>query len=286
MKKSIKYCLLGALLALCSVTVSGQTVINPNAPYDSPYLKEHINQRKPIPYTYLREADVMFAKRIWRVLDMREKINLPLYYPTEPIKNRLCLFDVIRKGLEEGALHAYDRPVIDDEFQYEMPLSLVKSKLNSMDTVLTPNINTGLMDTVLVPRSIEAAKITQFWVKEDWFFDKQKSVMEVRIIGIAPLTEKLDQNGEFRSYEPLFYLYFPECRPYFAQYEVFNRFNDAERRTFDDIFHKRLFSSYIRKESNVYDRIVVEYAKSVDALLESDRIKNDLFTMEHDMWHF
>ncbi|MCC7301249.1 MAG: gliding motility protein GldN [Bacteroidia bacterium] len=286
MKNGIKYCLMFALAAFFSAGVSGQTVINPNAPYDSPYLKEHINQRKPIPYTYLREADVMFAKRIWRVIDMREKINLPLYYPTEPIKNRLCLFDVIRKGLEEGALHAYDRPAIDDEFQYEMPLSLVKSKLNSMDTVLTPNINTGLMDTVLVPRQIDAAKITQFWVKEDWFFDKQRSVMEVRIIGIAPMVEKIDQNGDFRGYEPLFWVYFPECRPYFAQYEVFNRFNDAERRTFDDIFHKRLFSSYIRKESNVYDRVIVEYAKSIDALFESDRIKNDLFLMEHDMWHF
>lgn len=286
MKQGIKYCLFAALGLAFSINVSGQTVINPNAPYDSPYLKEHINQRKPIPYTYLREADVMFAKRIWRVLDMREKINLPLYYPTEPIKNRLCLFDVIRKGLEEGALHAYDRAVIDDEFQYEMPLSLVKSKLNSMDTVLTPNINTGLMDTVLVPKQVEASRITQFWVKEDWFFDKQRSVMEVRILGIAPLQEKMDQAGEFRSYEPLFWVYFPECRPYFAQYEVFNRFNDSERRTFDDVFHKRLFSSYIRKESNVYDRIIIEYAKSIDALLESERIKNDLFLMEHDMWHF
>ncbi len=285
--RGLRECLLTAIAAIAFMNVDGQTVLNPTAPYDSPYLKEHINQRKPIVYTYLREADVMWSKRIWRVIDCREKINLPIYYPTSPIQNRKSLFDVIRSGIESGELHAYDRPALDDEFQYEMPLSLVKAKLNTMDTQLTQNINTGAMDTVLVPVSIESAAITQFWVKEDWFFDKQRSVMDVRIIGIAPMREKYDKmTGEYRGYEPLFWLYFPECRPYFVQFEVFNRQNDAERRTFDDIFHKRLFSSYIRKESNVYDRVVVEYAKNIDALLESERIKNDLFLMEHDMWHF
>lgn len=290
MTKGLRSILVLAILVAAVTQLSAQNppnILNPNAPYDSPYLHEHLSARKPIPYTYLREADVMWAKRIWRVLDLREKINLPIYYPTTPIKNRYSLFDVIKKGLEEGALHAYDRPLLDDEFQYEMPLSQVKAKLNTMDTVLSQNINTGMMDTVLVPVSIESASITQFWIKEDWFFDKQRSVMDVRIIGIAPMREKIDKNtGEFRGYEPLFWLYFPECRPYFAQFEVFNRQNDAERRSFDDIFAKRLFSSYIRKETNVYDRVIVEYAKSLDALLESERIKNDIFIMEHDLWHF
>ena len=36
-------------------------------------------------------------------------------------------------------------------------------------------------------------------------------------------------------------IYFPEARYVFANYDVFNRQNDAERRTFEDIFWKRMF---------------------------------------------
>jgi gliding motility associated protien GldN len=288
MKKFISVVLFALLFLVVPGTLDAQSVINPNAPRDGPYVREHINHRKPIDYTFLREADVMWAKRIWRVIDVREKLNLPIYnYENEPKKNRFSLFYIIKKGLEEGALHAYDNPVFDDEFQYEMPLSQVKAKLNRMDTSYSQNPNTGDIDTILVPRAIESQQVVRYWVKEDWFFDKQRSVMDVRIIGICPLIEKKDENtGEFRSYEALFWLYFPECRPYFAQYEVFNRFNDAERRTFDDIFHKRLFSSFIFKESNVYNRQVYQYAQNIDALLEADRIKDDLFIIEHDLWHF
>ncbi|MEW6468593.1 MAG: gliding motility protein GldN [Bacteroidota bacterium] len=273
-------------LSLCAFDADAQTVLG-NPPPSLPYIKDHIDDRKPIQYTHLREADVMWSKTIWRVVDLREKQNLPLYYPITPINDRLSLFDVIKKGLQSGELTAYDKPLLDDEFNYEMPLSQVNAKLNFVDTVLTQDLNTGAWDTVLVPRQIMSENVKQYWVKEVWFFDKQRSVMDVRIIGISPLIEKIDKTtGEFRGYEPLFWLYFPGCRNYFAKYECFNRQSDAERRTYDDIFHKRLFESYIRKESNVYDRLIIEYAQQMAALLESDRVKEDLFIIEHDLWHF
>jgi hypothetical protein len=50
---------------------------------DGIYVKEHHPAKRVIPYTPLREADVMWLKRVWRVIDLREKINHPLYYPTE-----------------------------------------------------------------------------------------------------------------------------------------------------------------------------------------------------------
>jgi gliding motility associated protien GldN len=119
-------------------------------------------------------------------------------------------------------------------------------------------------------------------LKEDWFFDKQKSVLEVRILGLQIVT--YDETKDL--YIPQFWVYFPACRPFLAKHEVFNTSNDAERRTYDDIFWKRLFNSTIYKEQNVYDRRIDEYSKGIDALLESERVKNDIFLYEHDMWHF
>ncbi len=273
---------------LPAVNAQNPSVINQTPPPQQyPWVKDHINKRKPITYVHEREADIMWSKRIWRTIDLREKINLPLYYPdNEEVIDRKSLWKVIKMGLLSGEITAYDQPAFDDEFQLELTLNQVKGKIATMDTVYTQD-SLGNMTMKTVPKEIMTENIKRYWIKEDWFFDKQRSVMDVRIIGICPLKEKIDMNtGDFRGYEPLFWLYFPQCRPMFGRYEIFNRHNDSERRTFDDIFHKRLFSSFVHKESNVYDRYIVQYTGQMGCLLESDRIKDELFVMEHDMWHY
>ncbi|MFA5492865.1 MAG: gliding motility protein GldN, partial [Bacteroidales bacterium] len=77
-----------------------------------------------------------------------------------------------------------------------------------------------------------------------------------------------------------------QLRPYLVRYEYFNRKNDGQRLTYDDAFNKRMFGSYIIKESNVYDRYISSYTTGIDALLESERIKNDIFIFEHDLWEY
>ena len=67
---------------------------------------------------------------------------------------------------------------------------------------------------------------------------------------------------------------------------VYNPSNDAERRTLEDIFWKRKFSSYIYKESNVYDRKIDTYKASLDLLLESKRIEHVIFEFEQDLWEY
>ena len=98
-----------------------------------------------------------------------------------------------------------------------------------------------------------------------------------------------DDQGNVREgaiLRPLFWIYYPEARKILVNTEAFNRGNDAERRTFDDIFQRRMFNSYIIKESNVYNRRIDEYKTGLDALLESDRIKEEVVNMEHDLWEY
>jgi len=143
-------------------------------------------------------------------------------------------------------------------------------------------------DTV-IHRNFSRDNVMGYRLKEDWFFDKQRSVIEPRIIGIAPLIYAVDDKGNKRegNYKvPIFWIYYPEARKLLANAEVFNRANDAERRSFDDIFQKRLFSSYIIKETNVYDRNIEAYAQGLNALLESDRIKDEITDLEHDLWEY
>ena len=129
--------------------------------------------------------------------------------------------------------------------------------------------------------------IVRYELKEDWFFDKQRSVLDVRIIGISPVVfSRNPETLEIDGLKNLFWLYFPECRYVFQNFFVFNNANDSQRMSFDDLFWKREFSSFIKKESNVYDRAISPNWDGLDALLESERIRNEMFTFEHDLWHF
>lgn len=271
---------------ICSWTApmaTAQTVL------DGAYIKEHTKTKRVVPYTHIREADVMWARRVWRTIDLREKINHPLYYPTEAINDRKSLFDVIRQGLlVDGSITAYDAgPLLtDDEFKKPLLASELKDMFSRTDTQYTESLTSGDMEMVVQQIELASRDIKMYKVKEDWIFDKQRSTMDIRIIGIAPMKEMRGEDGEIRGYAPMFWLYYPECRYVFANWDAFNRENDAERRSYEDIFWKRQFSSYITKWSNVYDRGISDYKTGLDALLEGEEIKQTIFEFEHDLWNF
>jgi gliding motility associated protien GldN len=276
MKRFILVC-----IAFVSVSVFAQVIDAPIT--DGAWVKEHVAARKPIPYTHLREADVLWGRRIWRVIDLREKINHPMYYPTQPTVGRVNLMTVIFNGLKEGQIKAYT----SDDFSVELTYDGIMNSLERRDSTIAfrdyPPYEQ--YDTVIV-QPFDPTTVMMFRLQEDWFVDKQRSVMDVRIRGLCPLRASLDADGNVRGFVPLFWIYFPHVRELFAKNEVYNRHNDAARMSFDDLFFKRMFSSYIIKETNVYDRSISEYALGLDGLLEADRIKEELFIIEHDLWEY
>jgi len=263
------------------------SVMAPKYP-DGVYTKENTRTRRAIPYTTLREADVMWSKRVWRQIDLKQKMNHPLYYPESATNDRKSLFDVIKDAVNSGALTVFDDGT-EIEFKKELTKTEIDKKLVHWDSAHSTEDPNNPGQTIVAPLAtpLSSGEINAYRIKEDWFFDRQRSVLDVRIIGIMILQVKKQENGDITDGQlPVFSFYFPEARPIFANSEVYMRHNDAERRTFDDIFWKRMFTSYVVKETNVYDRYIVEYTNGLDALLESERVKNDIFTFEHDMWHF
>jgi gliding motility associated protien GldN len=254
---------------------------------DGVYVREHSPTRMPVPLSYLREADVMWSKKVWRIIDLKEKMNLPFYFPTEKINDRRSLNDILYDAVKEGTLTAYT----DEEFTTPMTreeFQRIGGAGADTTQITDPEPPYLTRDTVII-REFSTANVVAYRVKEEWFFDKQRSVMDVRIIGLAPLIYAVDDKGNRREGDlkiPIMWVYYPEARKILANQEVFMRQNDSDRRTWDDIFLKRMFSSYIYKENNVYDRRIEDYKQGMDALIEADRIKNEITNMEHDLWEY
>ena len=256
---------------------------------DGAYVKETNLTKRVIPYPHLREADVMYKRRIWQEIDLRQKFNHPFYFPLDPIQDRQNLFDVIRDALlVEGSLVAYSAGPLgeDDEFTFPLSTDSIRKILNPVTLVKQYDDYGEVIGTVQQSDELASDKVTRYRIKEDWIWDRQRSERYVRILGIAPMMEDFDVDGNSIGFRPLFWLYYPECRYVFANSEVYNMFNDAQRRTYEDLFQKRYFSSYIVKEDNSFNRMIVSYARGLDALAESERIQQELFNLEHDIWHY
>ena len=288
--KRLEVILLGLFLFL-SPSLFAQVVDEPENNSDGFYTKEAEvieNNKKAFDFPYVREADVVWAHRVWRVIDFREKINQVFYYPLGIVpenQGRMNLYNVLNQAIMEGRIRVFD----DDMFTKE--IVDYKAYLESFASKETIEKETGeydldgfpvMKDTTIVTGEVREDEVYSLRIKEDWFIDRARSVEDVRIIGFTLVAETV------KGATPLGWVRYndPEVRELLANSEVYNMDNDRARRSYDDIFRKRIFSSYIIRESNDFNRSLEDYVRGIDAMMESQRIEDYIFEMEEDMWEY
>jgi gliding motility associated protien GldN len=274
--------ILVVLIAVMAITVVANAQSSGFEDYTYPHTA--VKERKAVPYRYIREANVKWSKRIERVIDVREKQNKVMHWPRNPF------YLIVWNAAMDGAITAY---VNDSLTSTILPDDILK-QVSITSTVMIPNPENPDDPYDLVPTEVsevyEPQKITKYRIMEDWIFDYNYSDFRAQIIAIAPLWKPLTESGIELGEVPLFWLKMDDLRPILANQEIFNSQNDASRMSFDHFFQMRMFNSYIVKESNMYDLDIAYFEEfrddGVAALLESDRIKNDLFILEHDLWEY
>ena len=256
---------------------------------DGLFAKKTTMDRKPAPLPVIRESDVIWSKTVWRIIDFREKSNQHFYYPTRDIQGRNNLVNILLKGIEDKRITAFDATISDNEFKEPISYSQVKQEFgDSIKHIKVTDLNTGNDRDSTIQSELPVRDVKQLEVKEIWFFDKQKSTLQVRILGICLIRVfKKDPKDSTFVRKRLFWVYYPEIRPILAKQETLNEFNEARGLSFDDIFITRKFDGYIVKEENVYNnRSIEEYATGEYAFKESERIKNSIFDYEQDLWEY
>ena len=251
-----------------------------DAPLDDVVKKDIMTERRVLAYQPIRESDIFWEKRVWRIIDVREKMNLPFAYPEEPF------FKLLSDAATKGDLPVY---AIDgtDKFNKRMSTDDVLSMLSKTDTVVTFDPETYEEKVQIVRNDINWEDVKRFRLKEVWFFDKETSQLQVRILGIAPMIDVKDNEGNFRFEKPMFWVNYPQARELFARHRVFTLGGNTNATiSWEDLFEMRYFASYIYKESNVYDRKIQDYLSGLDIMMESEKIKNEIFNFEHDLWQY
>jgi gliding motility associated protien GldN len=266
-------------LAPAAATTS--TVVKTEVP-KLPWTQEITGKRIAMAYEPIREADVFWRKDVWRVIDLREKINLHFRWPKAPF------IQILLDAIKEGRAQVYS----DDEFSAPMePKDALALGGGGFDTVSIYNPETGLTESKPVEKVVNWDNVKKLRVKEVWFFNKQTSTMQVRIMGVCPLmdnytTDPITGDEIYRGEVSLFWIYFPTIRQTLVNSEAYNPFPNGVRLNWDQVFALRLFGSYIYKVDNVQDFRIKDYKSGIDILYESEAKKQELFNFEHDLWEY
>jgi len=254
-----------------------------------------------------RTEDVVWRRDIYRVIDMRFKQNFQLYFPInadDPTYWSLyrTILDAVAQGCD---IYRPDQYMVKPTFNEErlVPRNEVP---DFFMTGTWADLDREDPDTYLLLYDEESGKMTpnftryenyvrnqlKYLVYEVIFFDRSTSRLYRKIIALAPMQPDMasgneDDRAQFMRTSIKFWVLYDQLRPYLAKRYIIPTQNEAKRVTFEEFFQKRLFSSYIIGEGNMYNRMILDYCKTEkDAKQEQARIENELLTFEQDLWEY
>ncbi len=252
----------------------------------------------PLEYGYVDDRDILWSKTVWETVDLDERVNFPLYYPTDTIgigADRRSLYHVLMKNIRNGKLtDVYTDSYFTEKRKFD-DLTATLSKVDTTDLGYEQfNAGEQISEEFINKRDLTAADIEEYRIKGIWYFDKRQGELKYRMLGIAPVAPDVNFIDD-ESVDPgenkveLFWVWYPSARQILHEAKVFNNRNSAQPISFDMLLNARRFNGVIYKEDNVHgDRKITDYVfdNALFQLLEANRIKETIRDREQDMWAY
>ncbi len=254
-----------------------------------------VTERTPLAYEHLREDDAVYRQKVWREIDTREKMNLPFRYAANDNNGNQrfisILFKAIQDGPDNGGVTVFN--AVDDRFTTPMTIGEVADKVSGGAVEVPVYDSLGnVVGTKTVTAEVNLDSFYKFHIKEEVIFDKESSRLFWRILGIAPVKNVITSQGIDLGESELFWVYYPDMRPIFAKYEVYNSKNYGARMSWEELFESRMFYGRIIKSTldNPFDQKLSDQLGLKDSrilqLLEGENIKDKIFNYEQNLWSY
>lgn len=261
-----------------------------------------------------RKDDIVWARLTYRIIDLRYKQNFQLYFPEKHDDPKYkSLFRIILQAVVEGMpiyeakVNSYEpftpefsetTRIKREDLAMQRKLCFVAKGADGSDPELDDEESYLIYyDTINNQMIFNPARYSlyvknqyKYLIQEVIFFDKHTSRLHRQLIAIAPLQPER-ANGtdpmQFLRSSVKFWILYQDLRPYLASNYMIPFQNEVKRVTFDDFFQKRLYTSYLVGETNIYNRMILDYAKDeVNAKKEQARIETEMLNFEQDLWEY
>ena len=223
---------------------------------------------------------VVWLRILYREIDLTKDANAPLYYPTEPIGDRMNLFTLMFKLLFEGKLTAYQyidekREIFTDQYKVNLE-DLLKN-----NSILYKKSGSGATATFTISEiDIPSREVMAYYIKEATYFDQATGTFGTEVLAICPI--RADEEFHY----PMFWVPYENIRPYISRSLIMtSNYNNALTYTTDDFFQLNMYQGNIIKSVNMMGQTLSQqFPDSTKLKLAQDSIERQLKDFEARLW--
>ena len=274
-----------ATLALCAQGVMAQPKARLKAQAEAEKKSEtSLSERAKAQYTAQMPAptDVVWKRDIYRTLDMTKEKNAALYYPVEPLGDRVNLFTLVIRLVADGKVPAYEyrsdgNELFTEDNKYKVTDMLEKFYIyyEEKDGHITINDS-----------DIPSGEVLSYFIKESSFYDQRTATYTTRVTAICPVLHRSGDFGSDVTKYPMFWLNYDEVSPYLGLTPLMtSSYNNVSNMSIDDYFVRSLYEGDIYKTANLQNKLLAQYCPNDTAMkAEQQRIEKELVTFENKLW--
>ena len=274
-----------AVLTLCTQGVMAQPKSRIQAQTEADKKAEtSLSERAKAQYTAQMPAptDVVWKRDIYRTLDLTKEKNAALYYPVEPLGDRVNLFTLIIRLVADGKVPAYEyrsdgNELFTEDNKYKVTDMLDKFYIYYED-------KGGKL--TIADSDIPSGEVLSYFIKESSFYDQRTATYATRVTAICPVLHRSGDFGSETTKYPMFWLNYDEVSPYFGMTPLMtSSYNNVSNMSIDDYFVRSLYEGDIYKTANLQNKLLAQYCPNDTAMkAEQQRIEKELVTFENKLW--
>ncbi|MCK9311250.1 MAG: gliding motility protein GldN [Bacteroidales bacterium] len=285
---------INSILIVCTLMIFGMTggLNAQNKPTSSTEnsgsFSEVSLKKSKIPESQLaRGEDIVWKRDVYRMIDLKKSQNGILYYPVEPIGDRMNLFSLIFDLVANNKISSYEyldgREIFTDAYAIKFKDLLKRFEIPYREKNDPKKANASIFEIDAV--DIPSTEVTLYYIKELWYLDQRNSTVNAKPVALCPILVRDDEMGETRTY-PMFWISFESLKPYLSQIPVSaDSLNSATRLSAYDYFNQRRYEGDIYKVSNLKNQTIMQYCKTPETIkAEQERLEKEFLNIDTSLW--